>query len=224
MLLLVGGILVPKLIDMGSVKDEIRSRAKKDLGADIDFKHLGFDIFPYPRVLIQQIKLSIPPGVRGTAASLSVRPEILPLFLGKVKIIGLYLDSAEFDYTLPQASQQAVSEDWAKKIPSVVSTLSKFSTPAMAFRVDNASVNLFEGARKFLALTEVTALLAGPPAAPQITVGCASDLWKSLFVKARLEPKLQKSGDPPQIILQVNGTAVDVASVRQAALALFEKK
>ena len=223
MLLLAGGILVPKLLDMRSVKDEIRLRAQKDLGADIDFERLGFDIFPYPRVVAQQIKLSMPPNARGTAASLIVRPEIRPLFLGKLKIIGLYLDSAEFDYTLPQASQQAASGDWAKKISSVVSMFSKFSAADMAFRVDNASVNLFQGGRKRLSLTEVNARLAGPPESPLITVGCASDLWENISIKARLEPHTPKSGDPPQIILQANGTAVDVASVRQAALALFEK-
>ena len=102
-ILLLALILVaPKVIDSESVKAKVRSEIKKIAGVDIDFEHLKLDFFPHPHVIVEQVELSIPPGVRGKAESLTVQPKILPLFVGRVQIAGLHLDSAELDYTLPQ--------------------------------------------------------------------------------------------------------------------------
>ena len=97
MLMLAAVLLAPSLIDTKSVKDEIRSHAQKELGAKIDFKHLVLDLFPHPHVIFDQATLSISPGIRGKAVSVSVYPKILPLFLGKMQIASLRLDSAELD-------------------------------------------------------------------------------------------------------------------------------
>ena len=93
MVMLAAVLLAPSLIDTKSVKDEIRSHVQKELGAKIDFKHLVLDLFPHPHVIFNQATLSI----SRKAVSVSVYPKILPLFLGKMQIASLRLDSAELD-------------------------------------------------------------------------------------------------------------------------------
>ena len=79
-------LIAPKVVDTKTVRDKVRSEIKETSGAEIDFKHLVLDFFPHPHVIFDQVTLSIPPGVKGKAVSVTVQPKILPLFLGKVQI------------------------------------------------------------------------------------------------------------------------------------------
>ncbi|MGD8975164.1 MAG: AsmA family protein, partial [Desulfobacterales bacterium] len=95
-------VIAPKIVDTKIVKGKLRSELKEIAGVEIDFKHLILDFFPHPHVIVKQVEWSIPPGVRGIADSIRMRPKILPLFLGKMQIASLRLDLAELDYTLPE--------------------------------------------------------------------------------------------------------------------------
>ena len=101
-LVLAAVLVAPKVIDSEAVKTKVRSEIKETAGVEIDFEHLGIDIFPHPSVIIDRVDLSIPRVVRGKAAWVAVQPKILPLFWGKMKIDRIYLDSAELDYMLPK--------------------------------------------------------------------------------------------------------------------------
>ncbi len=164
-------LIAPKVVDTETVRDKVRSEIKKIAGVEIDFKHLVLDFFPHPHVIFDQVTLSIPPGVKGKAVSVSIRPKILPLLLGKMQIAGLRLDSAELDYTLAKkpatektTPQPFSFDDLAKRIQSLVATLPEFKIPDLDFQVNNARVSLFDDGRKLLELTEVNSHLAGPPA------------------------------------------------------------
>ena len=101
-LMLAAILIATKLIDSEAVKAKLRSEIKETAGVEIEFKHLGLDFFPHPHVIFDQVTLSMPRVVRGEAVSVRVHPKILPLFLGKMQIASLRLDSAELDYTLPK--------------------------------------------------------------------------------------------------------------------------
>ena len=118
---------------------------------------------------------------------MTVHPKILPLWLGKMQIAGLHLDSAELDYSLPKKPATAKPTtppvsfyDLGKRIQSVVSTLPEFKIPNLDFRVTNSIANLFVGNRKFIELTEVNSHLEGPPAERKITIRCKSNLWQGI--------------------------------------------
>ena len=108
-LLLAVVIIAPKAVDTETVKANVRSKLLQVAGVEIDFDHLILDFFPRPHVIIDQVDLAIPPGVKGKATSVTVQPEILPLFWGKMNIAGLYLESAETKEpdTLANKRQQA---------------------------------------------------------------------------------------------------------------------
>ena len=103
-LLLAAILIAPKVVDSETVKAKVRSELLKVAAVEIDFDHLILNFFPRPHVIIDRVDLAIPPGVKGKAASVTVQPKILLLFLGKMKIAGLYLDSAELDYPLKSAA------------------------------------------------------------------------------------------------------------------------
>lgn len=138
-------LIAPKVVDTETVRDKVRSEIKKLAGVEIDFKHLVLDFFPQPHVIFDRVTLSIPPAVRGRAVSVSVQLKILPLFLGKLQIAGLHLDSAELDYTLAKKSatekttpQPFSFDDLAKRLQSLVATLPEFKIPKSVLRAHSA--------------------------------------------------------------------------------------
>jgi hypothetical protein len=198
--------IVPTLIDNETVRAKVRSEIKERAGVDSDFKHLRPSLFPFPHIIVDQVALSIPPGVRGKAVSLTIHPKILPLFRGKVQITVLRLDSAELDYTLPKkpatkkpASQPFSLHDLGKKVRSVVSRFPEFKMPDLDFRVINSKVKLFDGGRKLLELTEVNFHLEGPPAKRKLTVHCTSNLWQGISMSGLLDTRTFKGSGRIQL-------------------------
>jgi uncharacterized protein involved in outer membrane biogenesis len=85
-LLLAVAIIAPKVVDSEAVKAKVRSEIKEKSAVEIGFKHLALDFFPHPHVILEQVTLAIPPGVKGKAVSVTVQPKILPLFLDKPQL------------------------------------------------------------------------------------------------------------------------------------------
>jgi len=205
-LLLAAILIAPKVIDNEVVKAKVRSEIKKTAGIDIDFKHLILNFFPHPHVIFDQLTLTIPRVEKAKAASMTVHPKILPLFIGKMQIAGLRLDSAELDYTLPtkpvaeKTTPQPFSYyNLAKRIQAVVATLPEFKIPDLDFRVINSSANLFIGDRKLLELVEVNSHLQGPPAERKITIRCKSNLWQDISMNGLLNIKTFKGSGQIQL-------------------------
>jgi hypothetical protein len=205
-LLLAAILIAPKVIDSDAVKAKVRGEIKETAGVETDFKHLVLNFFPHPHVIFDQVTWSIPPGTRGKAASLRVRPKILPLFVGKMQITDLRLDSAELDYTLPTkpVAEKTTAQPFsyynlAKRVQAVVVTLPEFKIPDLDFRVINSSANLFIGDRKFLELTEVNSHLQGPPAERKITIRCKSNLWQDISISGLLNIKTFKGSGQIQL-------------------------
>ena len=205
-LMLAAVLIAPKVVDTKTVRDKLRSEIKETSGVEIDFKHLVLDFFPHPHVIFNQVTLSMLPVVRGKAASVSVHPKILPLFLGRMQIAGIRLDSAELNYTLPlrsatekRASQPFSQYDLGKKIQSMVSALPEFKIPDLDFQVINSRVNLFDSGRKILALKSVNSHLEGPPAGRKITLDCQSNLWQRIFMSGLLNTRTFKSSGQVQL-------------------------
>jgi hypothetical protein len=205
-LLLAAVLIAPKVVDSQTVKARVRSELLKLAGVEIDFDHLILDYFPHPHVIIDRVDLAIPPGVKGKAVSVAIQPKILPLFLGKVQIAGLRLDSAELDYMLskkPDAAeatpQPFTSYFLAKKIQSLVATLPEFKIPNLDFQVVNSRANLFVGDRKLLELENINFHLEGPPAGRKISIRCKSNFWQNISISGQLNTRTFKGSGQIQL-------------------------
>ncbi len=220
--------LAPKFVDTEVVREKLHSEIKQRSGVDVDFKHLAFDFFPRPSIIFQQASLSIPPNVKGRAASVGVSLNILPLFLGRVEVTNIHFDAAEVDYILPlspaaetQTSQSLSLQELKRKIDAIISSLAEYKIPNLDLQVKNASINLFSGEQKLLQLTQLDLLLKGASAGRKLTLSCKSDVWQEISVSGLLNTTTSPTTQP--VTLQVNGSQIDVASMRRVALALLAK-
>ena len=212
-LLLAAILIAPKLVDTKTVIAKVRNDIKEASGVDIDFEHLVLDFFPHPQISFDQITLSIPRVVRAKAVSMTVHPKILPLFIGKMQIAGLRIDSAEFDYTLPikPAAEKTTPQPFsysnlAKRIQAVAATLPEFKIPNLDFQVINSKVNLFAGTQKLIEFSEVNSHLEGPLAGRKIAIRCKSNLWQRISIDGLLNTITYKGGGQIQLT-QLDPTA-----------------
>lgn len=217
-LLLAAVLIVPKMIDSETVKARLRSEITQIAGIEIDYQRLHLDFFPHPHVIFDQVTLSIPPGVTGEAVSVKVHPKMLPLFLGKIQIAGLRLDSAKLDYALTKkpATEKTTQQPFSfyelgKKIQSIASTLQEYKIPDLDFQVINSQVNLCYNGRKILALRSVNSDLEGPPAGRKITFNCKSNLWQCISMSGLLNTRTFKGSGQIQLTqFQPQGLVADL--------------
>ena len=205
-LLLAAILIAPKVLDSDALKAKVRNEIRETAGVELDFKHLILKFFPHPHVIVNRVELSIPPGLMGKAASIRIRPKILPLFLGKMQIASLRLKLAELDYTLPETPattkttpQPFTFVNLGKRIQSLISTLPEFNIPDLDFRADNSSVNLLAGDRKVIELTAVNSHLEGPLTERKISIACKSNIWQGISINGLLNAKTYKGSGQIQL-------------------------
>jgi hypothetical protein len=125
-LLLIVAVVVfaPHIADRALVKERLITTLKRSTGADIDYKHLRLDLLPHPHVTLEQVEISIPPGVEATALSLTIRPAMLPLLRGTLQLAAVRLESSELQWRLPKTvatdtplDSSFQSTTWAKEWP-----------------------------------------------------------------------------------------------------------
>jgi uncharacterized protein YhdP len=210
-------LLAPKVIDTKWVKDVIRSHFQKELDGTIDFTHVRLDLYPSPRVMLDQVSLSMPDVVSGKADSVSISPNIPSLLSGKVQIDSLRIESADLDYTLTkkagagkQDAQPFSLHELGKKVQAMVSALPEPKIPELDFQVTNSRVKLFNNGRQFLALNAVNSHLEGPATRRQITLNCKSDLWQSIAINGLLNTITFKGSGKVQLTqFQPQGLAAE---------------
>ena len=71
-------VVTPRLINLESVKREIKDRLAADLGAQIEYRRVKLGFFPRPHVVISEIHFTMPYDVNGTVDWLKIYPKILP--------------------------------------------------------------------------------------------------------------------------------------------------
>jgi len=100
LLLLVAGYLAPRFINSDLIKRKIERSASEKVGGRVAFKDMDLSLFPRPKTTIYHGEISAAP-VQGTVESLTVYPEVFPLFTGRFKVAELLIASPEVTLVLP---------------------------------------------------------------------------------------------------------------------------
>ena len=94
-------VFTPRLINLETVKKEIKNRFTEDIGGEIEYQRVDLAFFPRPHVVITAVNFTIPDHVNGTVDSLKIYPKILPLFTGEIQISALHSRHPEITVRLP---------------------------------------------------------------------------------------------------------------------------
>ena len=122
-------VLTPRLINLETVKKDIKNRYAANTGGEIEYRRINLAFFPRPHVVISAVNFTTPDHVSGTADSLKIYPRILPLFTGEIQIGAVHSSAPEITVRLPATPK----EQSTSATPFAIETISSHrgsQTPA----------------------------------------------------------------------------------------------
>ncbi|MGD9051874.1 MAG: AsmA-like C-terminal domain-containing protein [Desulfobacterales bacterium] len=183
-------IVTPQLINLETVKKEVKRLYAENLGGEIEYQRLRMAFFPRPHVVISDVSFTIPDNIRGSVDLLKIYPKILPLFAGNLEIRVIHSQSPEIRAQIQKASQAESSPrtpftldtpgNWLK---STLQSIPQFKIPSIAIQTRNGRIHFFEGGRRVLALQGVTSQIKHRGAAIEFSAQCQSNFWENIIIE-----------------------------------------
>ncbi len=192
LLFLAAQLIVPKLINLESVKGKILASASEKVGGEVKCGKVGLSLFPYPHVVINQVSLSIPGKVSGSLNALGVYAQFLPLLKGKLQIAEVNLESPEFKVVLPKK----VTKKPEKELPTPSFDFPTLATqilaplilevPNLEVEIENGNLDLSRENESLFSFKSIDAHIVLPPEGFKLRLSCASNLWEKMGVMSTL--------------------------------------
>ncbi len=174
-------VVVPIYLSSAGVKNKIQAAVKEKLSGKVSYEKIDISLFPRPQVTLEGLSLAYPRTFKGTLRSLSIAPQILPLFKGRVQFSKIRIQEPDFRIAVPTAKTDTTSEaptlEEAKEdIRSVLGYLQMIG-PGLVVEMDNGKFLLRKNHRDFLSLKKVTVHFNAPPGDIHFLVKAGTDQW-----------------------------------------------
>ncbi len=191
-LLVLSALLAPRFLRLEPLKQRIQADLSRRLGMELDYERLHLEFLPHPRVTFDNVSLSLSERLAGTIASVRIRPEILSLLHGEVRVASVRLRSPRFRLTLPVRKEAHLSFAFLKTRLASAAGLMERKTPGLQVRVENGTVELLGKGHPVYRFEDLQASVRLPPKKLKIEAACSSNLWKTLSFHAEAEPDQSK--------------------------------
>jgi hypothetical protein len=199
--LLVGfGLALPYLINLEPLREKILLVLSQQVGGKVQYERLGLSFFPAPLLTVHRVSFSLPNKINGTVRSMQVRPQLLPLLKGNLRIAGIQLESPALSISLPPKKEKRIEKpkpDPWEKVGGTLSLASEVLTskfPHLHMVIRNGRLNISRTSYPTLFLENMDGRLTGPPGNFEVDVTCRSNLWEKLSIKGTLNPADFKGG------------------------------
>ena len=96
LLLVAAMVVLPSFLNLDPIKKGVLAGIEQKLRCRVSMASLDFHLFPRPRVIIRDGKMSWPEKLEGSFRSAQIDVHLIPLFLGKVRIQKLHIFSPDF--------------------------------------------------------------------------------------------------------------------------------
>jgi len=193
-LLIILVIVTPRVINLDTVKEKIKSQYAKNVGGQIEYEYLKLVVFPRPRVVISDVKFTMPDNIDGTLESLDIYPKILPLFTGNLRIGILRSRSPKINIRFPEKlddeskALDSVSADTLQdELISTIRSLPQLNIPTIVLRIRNGRIHFFEGNSRVFAVQGINGNIKRHANSFEFDFKCQSNFWESMAMKGRYE-------------------------------------
>ena len=206
-------LLLPRLINREVVREKIVHLLSQKIAGTVNFQDADITLFPIPRVIIRNVSLTIPEKVSGTIGSVTVFPELRPLFRGEVRLSEIQINEPSFILRIP-----AKTEDKTPTLEEIAGLLRSLtlSSENIRLRVDSGSITIEKTGRAPVSLKEIELSLdlAGKQESIVITIDRLNSKEPGLFLSGEFSVNPSAS----MVTLDLKGKGIDIPSVRAAAL------
>jgi hypothetical protein len=193
--------LASRFINKESIREKVQATVSEKISGEVDFNRADLSIFPFTHVVIHQGEFSIPEKATGSFESVSVRPKILYLLIGKVRIAKISVTAPDITMRLPEKSpQKAKVRDKGEKDKDdpltvlkehLISLLAPLSAdaPDLVVSVENGTLDIAEKEDSLFRFQDIEAHVVFPPKGLTINLTCSSSLWENISTKIGLDPE-----------------------------------
>ena len=191
-------LAVPLLIKLDSIHKDIETRFEQKTGGQCGFGKVELSLFPRPHAVIHQGNLSFS-GQKGlTFKSVSVYPELLPLFKGEFRPSHIRFISPHIIIGL---SSTGSNDQSAALLPI---TNGKFEmnqglrdlideTDGLTIQIEEGLLNLTIGENRSFRFNNINLSAKHAKGNLNLEMNCAADFFQKLDLKARMELKFYKT-------------------------------
>ena len=191
-LLIVLLVVLPQLINLETVKQEVKHLYASDTGGHIEYQHLNMAFFPRPHVVISDVSFTIPDNIQGTVDSVKIYPKMLPLLTGDLQISVVHTRSPEITIQVPETSkdEKTVRQPFLLETPgnwlkSVLEAIPALKIPSMAINARNGQIHFYRGQRRFWGLQGLSGQVEHKGRTIEFSAQCQSNFWENLTIKGR---------------------------------------
>ncbi len=209
--------LLPRLINKEMVREKIVHLLSQKIAGTITFEDTDISLFPLPRVIIRNASLTVPEEVSGTIRTLTVYPELRPLFSGQIKLSRIQINQPSFTLRIPPKT-----DDNPKSLDEIAASLRSLALGSADIRlsIDHGSLILEKPDRSPVSVKEIglRVQLANTNDDVVLTIDRLSSEDPGIVLSGAfvLNPTAN------MISLDAKGRGLDIFSVRNAALGLAE--
>jgi hypothetical protein len=192
--LLIGSLLLlPKLINLDSVKEKALTSISKKVAGTVTCQRLDLVYFPYPHVAIKQLGLSIPETISGTIKTLHVYPRILPLIKREVQISEVQVEAADFNISLISSPKKEEQDRKPFSFESVEEKMLSLLAPAalgapdLIIGLEKVKLSLNEEEKPLFYFQDIKGRFRFTPGKLTYRLSCNSNLWERISLKGSLD-------------------------------------
>ena len=144
--------LLPRFINKEMVREKVVHLLSEKISGTVDYEDADVYLFPLPRVVIRNASLTIPEKVNGTIRTLTVFPELRPLFRGEVRLARVQIDEPSLTLHIP-----AKMDEKTKSLEEIAALLRSLTLGSTHIRlsVDDGNITLEKPERSPVILKEI---------------------------------------------------------------------
>jgi hypothetical protein len=203
MLLLVGAmLLLPYLINLEPVKEEILVILFRQVGGKVEYERLDLSYFPQPRVRVHQVRISIPEKAEGTLKSIQVYPKLLEILRGTLPITTIWVESPDFNIRLPGELEKLKAVKKTTPLEEVEQIVARASgiVPGMEVIIKDGRFKILKGSTPLFSFSDLAGHMVFSPGHAKIGISCRSNLWEKMSIEVTLNPVERKGNGHMEVM------------------------
>ncbi|NSW86060.1 MAG: AsmA-like C-terminal domain-containing protein [Syntrophobacteraceae bacterium] len=137
-------LLLPRLINLESVKETLSTEIQRKTGAQVELGRIDLSYFPAPRLVVHHIQAGSRDGIECSIRAISIYPRILPLVSGELKARSVTVRKPRITYRLPPRPAERFDAPVRPSVPNPAEWLA----PLAAFlesEVDGGTLEVKNG-------------------------------------------------------------------------------
>jgi hypothetical protein len=191
-LILIGLLLSPWLLNTDLVKQNLINRINKETGGRLTYQKVDILFFPRPYLFLQQAQITIPDSVEGSLSWLKVYPQVLPLLQGEIRFTRVDIQKPQLTFNIPTRAPDTTAgsvkstEIDIKEVILAALSQPLFHEPGLNVRLIDGQLNVLSHNRTAFSFKELTARIDRSPETIIFKVRCTSNISERISLTGHI--------------------------------------